>query len=165
MSNDTRFDFIPVKLNEGADPAAIEARVAQELGAKPEKIRVVLAHLKDKGVVAIEKSVTQERIDRLKRIWESAGVSTTQKENLTIVAVEPTQPKKAMFTCPSCGHEQEPKGEDDQCNKCGVFARKFLEQQKKQELYLREKEKMERALGFRKMKDDKVFLSSLNRRK
>ena len=79
MSNDTRFDFILVKLNEGADPAAIEACVAQELGAKPEKIRVVLAHLKDKGVVAIEKSVTQERTDRLKRIWESAGVSTTQK--------------------------------------------------------------------------------------
>lgn len=155
MSNDSRYDFILVKLAEGADPAAIEARVAQELGAKPEKIRVVIAHLRDKGAVTIEKAVSQDRINQLKRAWEAAGVVTAKKENLTIVEVAPTQPKKPMLVCPSCGHEQEPKGDDDQCQKCGVFARKFLAQKEKDELYQREKEKMERALGFRKMKEDK----------
>lgn len=151
---DPRFDFILVKLNDGADPAAAEAHLVKELGAKPEKLRTVFAHLKEKGPVAIEKAVNGERLAQLKGIWEAAGVATTSKQSLVILEGLAAEPGKAVFKCPACAHEQEPAPEPQQCQKCGVFAHKFLEQQKKQELYLREKEKLERINDFRRQKEE-----------
>ena len=156
MSDQIRFDFIVVKPNPGIDPAAIEATLAAELGTKPEKIGAVLKYVTEKGPVTIEKAVTRERLDQLKRIWETAGVATSSKQSLGLVnVVVEAKPVSNLFKCPACGHEQEPKTDSDQCGKCGVFAGKFLDKQKKDEVYLREKEKLEKIHGFRKMKEDK----------
>jgi len=156
MSDQSRYDFIVVKPNPGTDPAVIETTLAAALGAKPEKIGAVLKHLAEKGPVTIEKAVSRERLDQLKRIWETAGVATTSKQSLGLVdVVVEAKPVSNLFKCPSCGHEQEPKTDSDQCGKCGVFAGKFLDKQKKDEVYLREKEKLEKIHGFRKMKEDK----------
>ena len=155
MAADSRYDFILVKLNEGVDQEATEAQLVKELGAKVEKLRMVFEHLKAKGPVAIEKGVTRERLDELKRIWEGAGVATTEKASLTIMDGPAVAPSKLVFKCPACGHEQEPKSGMPQCEKCGVFAHKYLEQQKKQELYLREKEKLEQISEFSRLKDEK----------
>lgn len=155
MSTDIRYDFILLKLTEGTDPAAAVGKIAAELGAKPEKIQLVLEHIRDKGPVAIEKGASLERVETLKRIWESAGVATSRKEALTVLDSVAIASSRATYKCPACGAEQVPQGENSQCVKCGVFPHKFLEQQKKQELYLREKEKLERIHGFRKMKEDK----------
>ncbi|MEO8203977.1 MAG: hypothetical protein ABI630_08945 [Betaproteobacteria bacterium] len=155
MTAEARFDLIVVKLNDGVDPAVAEARLVAALGAKGESIRRLFAHIKDKGPAAIEKGVSRERLAELKKIFDSAGVDTMEKSSLTILEGMPIQPSKPVFKCPACGHEQDPKGGDEQCSKCGVFERKFLENQKKNELYLREKEKMERVLHAQKMRDDK----------
>lgn len=156
MSADHRFDFIVVRLREGTDQAAAEAHLGKELGLKPEKLKVVFDHIRQKGPAAIEKGVNQERLDLLQRVWGEAGVETTQKSGLAVLEGMPVVPSKPVFKCPACSHEQDPTpGGQNQCAKCGVFEAKFLETQKKQELYLREKEKLEKIHGFRKLKEDK----------
>ncbi len=156
MAEEVRFDFIVVKLNPGVDAAAIEAPLAEKLATKPEKVSAVLKHVAEKGPAAIEKGVTKERLEQLKGIWEAAGVVTASKQSLTLIDVVVAQrPAVPMFKCPACGHEQERKSDLEQCGKCGVFAQKFLEKQKKDELYQKERERLERIHGFRKMKEDK----------
>jgi len=156
MSAEHKFDFIVVRLREGTDQAAAEEHLAKELGLKPEKLKLVFEHTRHKGPAAIEKAVTKERLEVLKKAWGAAGVETTHKEALSVLDAMPIAPSKPVFKCPACQHEQDPTpGGENQCVKCGVFESKFLETQKKQELYLREKEKMERIHGFRKMKEDK----------
>ncbi len=139
-----RYDFIVVSPKQGEDRTAIKSRLVGGLGAKPEKVDVLLAYLEEKGPVEVEKAVTAARLEELKRKWESAGLVTTAKEALTILEDASVERGKPMFTCPACGHKQEQRGDPEiaQCEKCGVFEHKYREAQRKKELYLKEREKL-----------------------
>ena len=155
MSTERRYDFVVTKLREGTSADELEALLVRELGAKPEKVRAVVAHIQSKGAVLIEKGVNKARLDELTRVWAAGGAATTANESLELV-VEGAAKMAAppAFKCLACGHEAAPIN-GDQCAKCGAFARKFLEQQKKKELYQREKEKLEMIHGLRRQREDK----------
>lgn len=149
-----RFDFIVVKPREGVDRAAIEVYLINNMGAKPDKVAKLLAHLAETGPVALEMSVTAERLAELKQKWDAAGLITTSKEALEIIEDAPVDAGKPMFTCPSCGNKQEAHGETDQCGKCGVFPHKFREEQRKKQLIQKERERLELMHHLTKTKED-----------
>lgn len=152
-----RFDFIVVKPGPGAARPEIEMSLIKTMGVKPENARELLDHLAEKGPVLMEKAVTTAKLEELKRKWEAIGLVTTANEVLTIVEEVQT------FICPACGHKQEKKGEMEQCEKCGVFTHKFLEEQKKREAAQREFNRLERMRAF--AQQQKVTAATVRRGK
>jgi len=137
-----RFDFIVVKPRPGVARTEIETGLVRTMGVKPENARELLDHLAEKGPVLLEKAVNAAKLEELKQKWEAVGLVTAASEVLTIVE------EVLTVTCPACGHKQERKGDTEQCEKCGVFAHKFIEERKKREAVQRELNRLARMRAF-----------------
>ena len=149
------FDFVVLRARPGIDRASLEIDMVTKLGAKPDKAAMLLDHLAKKGPVAIEKGINAARVEELKQKWESIGFVISAEVALGLVIDAPVETASVpMLTCPSCGHKQEKRGEADQCAKCGVFPHKFAEQQRKQALIAKERERLEQIHGFAKRKEE-----------
>lgn len=149
------YDFVVLRARPGIDRASLEIDMVTKLGAKTDKAALLLDHLAKKGPVAIEKGINAARVEELKQKWESIGFVISAEVALGLVIDAPVENTSVpMLTCPSCGHKQEKRGEADQCAKCGVFPHKFAEQQRKQALIAKERERLEQIHGFAKRKEE-----------
>ena len=148
------FDFIVVSTRTGIDRATLEIDLVNKLGAKPEKAALLLDHIATKGAVAIEKSVSAARLEELKQKWEAAGFVTTSERVLGIIEGPISGSGVSKLACPSCGHKLEQIVDDEKCPNCGVFPKKFAEQQRKKDLIRKERERLEQIHGIAKRREE-----------
>ena len=147
------YDFIIVRPKEGVDKAILKTRLVDDLGIRPENADLLLAQ---KSAVAIEVGVLGSKIEELKQKWDIAGFVTEAKVQGLQMLVDHAEPEKEMAVCPACGHKQEKLDDLDQCGKCGQFKGKVLEQQRKQKLIEKERERLEKVHGASTAMEEKA---------
>ncbi|CAK0764612.1 hypothetical protein CCP3SC5AM1_390015 [Gammaproteobacteria bacterium] len=147
-NQNVRYDFLIQKVKDGMKQSDIEIALAKTLKVNPDKCKALLDHLANSPVV-VEKAVTPERAEELKRKFESAGLITSTEEVIAVITVD------EGMKCPACGHEQKSWSKNDPCEKCGVFPYKFLELQRKNQIIERERERLKAQMGIAQLRENK----------
>ena len=106
------------------------------------------ALLFEESRTAILENLTREQGEHYQRRFREFLIETELRPTLQLVAKNTQESNSddaaSQYTCPSCGHVQ-PKAKEgmNTCGNCGLVGEKFAKQQKREEVYLREKRKLQ----------------------